>query len=67
MCSSDLVTGGGSMLRVHMKVEPPHNFSEAFNNDDEKKRLTTLLDHLFDEGFLMINTCSATIDRKSVV
>ncbi|GJM23777.1 MAG: aspartate aminotransferase family protein [Phycisphaerae bacterium] len=55
------VTGGGSMLRVHMKEEPPHNFREAFNNDAEKKRLTTLLDHMFDEGFLMINTCSATL------
>ncbi len=55
------VTGGGSMLRVHMKEEPPHNFREAFNTDAEKNRLTALLDHLFDEGFLMINTCSATL------
>ncbi len=55
------VTGGGSMLRVHMKEEPPHNFREAFNTDAEKMRLATLLDHLFSEGFIMINTCSATL------
>jgi glutamate-1-semialdehyde 2,1-aminomutase len=59
VCAS--VTGGGSMLRVHMKEEPPHNFREAFNTDAEKQRLTTLLDHLHHEGFLMINTCTASL------
>ncbi|MEQ9617132.1 MAG: aspartate aminotransferase family protein [Phycisphaerales bacterium] len=55
------VTGGGSMFRVHLKKDPPRNFREAFPTDDEKRRLTALLDHLFDEGFVMINTCSGTL------
>jgi glutamate-1-semialdehyde 2,1-aminomutase len=55
------VTGKGSIFRVHMKESPPLNFREAFTNDAENARLKVLLDHLFDEGFLMINTCSATL------
>ncbi len=53
------VTGGGSILRVHMKERPPRNFREAFLNSDENVRLKALLDHLFEAGFIMINTCTA--------
>ena len=55
------VTGSGSMFRVHLKPQPPRNHREAFTTPEEAARLATLLDHLFDEGFLMINTCSATL------
>lgn len=55
------VTGCGSMFRVHMKERPPRNFREAFLTDAEHKRLSVLLDHLFEAGFLMINTCTATL------
>lgn len=54
------VTGGGSMFRVHMKDHPPENYREAFVTPDELRRLNSLLDHLSDAGFIMINTCSAT-------
>ncbi len=54
------VTGGGSMFRLHLKANPPTNYREAFVTADESGRLNLLLDHLFDAGFLMINTCSAT-------
>lgn len=55
------VTGGGSMFRVHLKERPPKDYREAFLTAEETKTLGLLLDHLLDEGFLMINTCSATI------
>ena len=55
------VTGSGSMLRVHMKASPPRNFREAFLNPDEQQRLKRLLDHLFAQGFVMINTCTAAL------
>jgi glutamate-1-semialdehyde 2,1-aminomutase len=55
------VSGGGSMFRVHMKEQPPRNFREAFLTPEENQKLQTLLDHLFDAGFLMINTCSAAL------
>ncbi|MEQ8770019.1 MAG: aspartate aminotransferase family protein [Phycisphaerales bacterium] len=55
------VTGTGSMFRLHMKPKPPRNFREAYATAEENARLKTMLDHLFDEGFLMINTCSGTL------
>ncbi len=55
------VTGGGSMFRVHMKEHPPRDFREAFLSPPEAHRLKALLGHLFDEGFILINTCSATL------
>jgi glutamate-1-semialdehyde 2,1-aminomutase len=55
------VTGAGSMFRVHMKEQPPQNFREAFLTPEENRKLQMLLDHLFEEGFLMINTCSAAL------
>ncbi|MCP5023239.1 MAG: aminotransferase class III-fold pyridoxal phosphate-dependent enzyme [bacterium] len=55
------VTGGGSVFRVHLKEHPPHNYREAYTTPEENARLVVLLDHLFDEGFLMINTCAAVM------
>ncbi len=55
------VTGGGSILRVHLKESPPSNYREAFVTPEENSQLVRLLDHLFDAGLLMINTCSAAI------
>jgi len=55
------VSGGGSMFRIHLKPAPPRNHREAFTTPEEAAKLATLLDHLLDEGFMMINTCSATL------
>lgn len=55
------VTGAGSLFRVHLKARAPRNYREAFVGPEEKKRLALLLDHLFDAGFVMINTCSAAL------
>lgn len=55
------VTGGGSILRVHMKEQPPRNYREAFLSPEENLRLKTMLDHLFDAGFVLINSCTAML------
>jgi glutamate-1-semialdehyde 2,1-aminomutase len=55
------VTGGGSMLRVHMKPEPPINYRAAFETAEQVARLKVLLDHLFDNGIMLINTCSVAL------
>lgn len=55
------VTGGGSLLRVHLKESPPLNYREAFAMPQEKRQLEALVDHLLEEGLMMINTCSAAI------
>jgi len=59
--ASACVTGAGSMFRIHMKEQPPLNFREAFLTPQENQQLKKLLDHLYDEGFMMINTCSAAL------
>ena len=55
------VTGAGSMFRIHMKEHAPENFREAYLTKEEDNKLKRLLNHLYDEGFLMINTCSAAL------
>ncbi|MDE1038119.1 MAG: aspartate aminotransferase family protein [Phycisphaerales bacterium] len=55
------VTGAGSMFRSHMKEHAPKNFREAYMSPEENAKLKILLDHMFDENFLMINTCSAVL------
>jgi glutamate-1-semialdehyde 2,1-aminomutase len=55
------VTGAGSMFRVHMRSEAPRNYREAFVTDQEAIRTKLLLDHLFDNGLMMINTCTGTL------
>ena len=55
------VTGEGSMFRVHMKPNPPTSYRSAFISPEESRRLTILLDHLFDNGIMMINTCSGVL------
>ena len=55
------VTGGGSMLRVHLKPVPPTNYRQAYSDAAELARLRVVLDHLFARGFMVINTCAAAL------
>ena len=55
------VVGAGSMFRVHLSKEPPRHHRDAFMTRDRSARLKILLDHLFDEGFVMINTCAGAL------
>ena len=48
------------MFRVHTKPEPPINYRVAFATAEENARLKLLLEHLFDNGIMMINTCLGT-------
>ncbi len=55
------VTGGGSMFRIHMKEKAPVSYRDAYVSPQESALTKTLLDHLFDSGFMMINTCSGVL------
>ncbi|MFT7669910.1 MAG: glutamate-1-semialdehyde 2,1-aminomutase [Planctomycetota bacterium] len=55
------VTGGGSLFRVHFKEQPPRNYREAYMTEEENQQLKIMLDHLFENGALMINTCSGAL------
>ena len=55
------VTGAGSMFRIHMKSEEPTSYRDGYVNHREKNLTKTLLNHLFDDGIMMINTCSGVL------
>lgn len=55
------VTGGGSMLRIHLKEHAPTTYREAYPTPEEAVRLTRLLDSLLDQGLLMINSGSVAL------
>ncbi|UTV30532.1 aspartate aminotransferase family protein [Photobacterium atrarenae] len=55
------VTGEGSMFRIHMKPTPPTDYRSAYETPQEARIKSALLDHLFNHGFMMINTCSGTL------
>jgi glutamate-1-semialdehyde 2,1-aminomutase len=55
------VTGAGSMFRVHLKEPPPECYRTAYVGPAEAIALKALLDHLFDNGLLMIETCAGTL------
>ena len=50
------VTGAGSMFRIHFKETAPTNYRAVFMSNDEHQYLATFLNHVFDEGLLMIET-----------
>lgn len=52
------VTGAGSMFRIHLKETPPTTYRNAFVDMQEQSCIAALLDHMFDNGLLMIETCS---------
>ncbi len=47
------VTGAGSMFRIHMKAETPRDYRTSFPTPEEKRALTTFLEHMGDAGFLL--------------
>jgi len=55
------VTGGGSMFRVHFKKQAPRNYRETYASAEENRMVNQQLDHMFQSGFMMINTCAATL------
>lgn len=55
------VTGAGSMFRIHLKPTPPRDYREAYLSAEENKRLKVLLSHMFEEGFILINSGSVAM------
>ena len=55
------VTGVGSMFRIHMKEKAPISYRDGYVTPAEAALTKTLLDHLFDDGIMMINTCTGVL------
>lgn len=64
---SACVTGAGTMFRVHLKAQPPKNYRQAYTDKKETKLVNALLEHMFANGVMMINTCSATLSTTMTV
>ena len=48
-------------FRLHFWPEPPRNRREAYRTPEQDRALAIMLDHLFEAGFLVINTCTASL------
>ncbi len=55
------VTGAGSMFRVHLKPQPPVEYRSAYQDKAEASQIAFLVNYLYDQGCMMINTCSAAL------
>ncbi|WP_298770517.1 aspartate aminotransferase family protein [uncultured Shewanella sp.] len=55
------VTGAGSMLRLHLKAQAPTDYRQTYNNAIQNQATKSLLRYLFDNGIMMINTCTAML------
>lgn len=55
------VAGAGSMFRIHMAEKPPENYRQGFPSPEQTRSMRLFLDHMVDNGILMINTCSGML------
>jgi glutamate-1-semialdehyde 2,1-aminomutase len=55
------VTGAGSMFRVHLREVAPVSYREGFADAQQRRKIAFLVEHLFESGFIMVNTCSGML------
>ncbi|MEM9409635.1 MAG: aspartate aminotransferase family protein [Planctomycetota bacterium] len=55
------VSGAGSMFRVHLRNEIPTEYRATYQDEQEVAQIKKLVAFLFDQGFMMINTCSGAL------
>ena len=55
------VTGAGSLFRIHMTPEPPTTYRQAYVDPGRARLAKALLDHAFEQGIMLINTCSGAL------
>jgi len=52
-----IITGAGSMFRMHLRHKAPRNYRETYQCPEERKLIVDFLDYLFlHEDIIMINT-----------
>lgn len=55
------VTGRGSLFRLHLQSEAPGDYRSGYLTPERKRRLGALVDALFDDGLIVMNTATAAI------
>ena len=60
------VSGAGSMFRVHVKPSPPQDYRASFLDETESATLDALVQRLFDNGVMLINTCTGALSTAMI-
>jgi glutamate-1-semialdehyde 2,1-aminomutase len=55
------IAGAGSMFRLHFMNELPKSYRESFADEKMKKIITMFLDHLYEKGVIVVNSCSCML------
>lgn len=55
------VTGAGSMFRVHLGATQTTHYRTTHRDQPVLKQVNALVDHMYQNGFMMINTCSGVL------
>jgi glutamate-1-semialdehyde 2,1-aminomutase len=55
------ITGKGSMFKVHFREDPPTNYRDAYEDEHTKKLMKMFLDHTYEKGIMIINSCTSVI------
>lgn len=55
------VTGRGSMFRIHLKENAPTSHRDAFVGPEEQACVSALLNHFFDNGLIIVETCTGLL------
>lgn len=55
------VTGRGSMFKLHFRPQAPTTYREAYVSQQESAVVERFLNLMFDDGIILINSCSATL------
>ena len=52
------ITGTGSLFKVHFRENPPLNYRDSYEDVNLKNIMNEFLNKMYDEGIIMVNSCS---------
>jgi glutamate-1-semialdehyde 2,1-aminomutase len=55
------ITGAGSMFKIHFRQEAPANYRAGYEDGHTKKMIHDFLEHLYDKGVIIVNSCSCML------
>mgnify|MGYP001058900294 CR=1 FL=1 len=55
------ITGKGSMFKLHFREDKPNSYRDAYEDENTKRIMKLFLDHTYEKGIMMINSCTSVI------
>ncbi|HRS53610.1 MAG TPA: aspartate aminotransferase family protein [Bacteroidales bacterium] len=55
------ISGKGSIFKIHFREKLPFNYRDAYEDEKMKKIMNMFVEHLYEKGIIVINSCSCTI------